>query len=114
MDLPKGQFKKLGQISYDCEKVTVQTCRAVMVLCPNILIGWEVLTRYMIGWEDFLVRYMYMIYIRFPTHAIWLVEKISLYGTVAVIFHTHTKSALYTAALVKYLLTVIKINNPES
>jgi hypothetical protein len=44
------------QILYDCEKVTVQTCRAMTmtVLCPSILIGWEVLVRYMIGWEDFL------------------------------------------------------------
>jgi hypothetical protein len=65
----------IEQISYDCEKVTVRACRAVTVLCPSILIGWEMLSGYMIGWEDFLYA------ARWPCH-------------VPLIFHTHTKSAL--------------------
>jgi hypothetical protein len=55
----------LEQISYDCEKVMLRT------FC--ILIGWEVLASYMNGWGDFL-------------HAVTVL--------CAVIFHTHTKSAL--------------------
>jgi hypothetical protein len=64
-----GRFMTLEQISYDCEKITVRTCRAVTmtVPCPSILIGWEMLVHYVIGWENFLN---------------------------AMIFHTHTKSAL--------------------
>jgi hypothetical protein len=45
---------KVEQFSYDCENLTVRTRHAVMVPCPSILIGWEMLARYMIGWEDFL------------------------------------------------------------
>jgi hypothetical protein len=51
----KQIFVPLEQISYDCEKLMVQMCPAVtmMVPCPSILIGQEVL-RYMIGEVDFL------------------------------------------------------------
>jgi hypothetical protein len=44
----------LEQISYYCGKLTVQTDRIVMVSCPSILIGWAVLSRYMIGWAHHL------------------------------------------------------------
>jgi hypothetical protein len=46
----KHAYQFLEQISYDCEKVTAGTCRAVTVPCPNILIGWEMLARYIYDW----------------------------------------------------------------
>jgi hypothetical protein len=45
-------LRVIEQISHDCEKDMEQTCCAMTVLCPSILIGWEVLERHMIGWED--------------------------------------------------------------
>jgi hypothetical protein len=45
------------------------------VPCPSILIAWEMLVHYMIGWEEFLN---------------------------AMIFHTHTKSALLSMMLYTY------------
>jgi hypothetical protein len=62
----------IEQISYDCEKVTVRAV-TVMVPCPSILIGWEVISRYAIGRVDFLSAVPVLC---------------------AVIFHTHTKPAL--------------------
>jgi hypothetical protein len=42
----------IEHISYDCEKHIVQKCCAMMVLRLNILIGWEMVSHYVIGCTD--------------------------------------------------------------
>jgi hypothetical protein len=78
----------LEQILYDCEKVTVRTCHAMtmMVPCLSILIGWEVLAKKCSRSLNCWLR-------RFPRCRAVTIPC-------AVVFHTHTKSALVLEVII--------------